>query len=92
MRVQFAPAAWDEYTEWLEQDKKKHRKINQLIKSIKRTPYEGLGRPEALKHELSGFWSRRIDSQHRLVYRILEDDGGDILQITGCRHHYSDSR
>lgn len=84
MRIAFEPGAWQEYCSWAD-DRKTQRRIEQLIQVARRTPYEGIGNPEALKHELSGCWSRRIDREHRLVYRVTED--GD-LQIIQCRHHY----
>ena len=80
----FTEKAWDDYIFWLENDKKMLRKINNLIKDIKRNPFEGLGKPEILKHELKGYWSRRIDHEHRLVYRVLEND----IIIASCRFHY----
>lgn len=76
--------AWEDYLYWQTQDKKTLKRINNLIKDIERNPFEGLGKPEPLKHELSGFWSRRIDEQNRIVYRVQND----ILQIAQCRTHY----
>jgi toxin YoeB len=84
MRLIFSDNAWEDYIFWQTRDKKILQKINSLIKSIQKTPYEGIGKPEPLKFDLSGFWSRRIDLEHRLVYRI---DGEDIL-IFACRYHY----
>jgi len=79
-------AAWADYLYWQAQDKKTLKRINQLIKDIKRSPYEGIGKPEALKGNLSGFWSRRIDEQNRLIYRIQGED----CQIAQCKDHYDD--
>jgi len=79
-------AAWAEYVSWQTRDKKTLKRINQLIKNIERTPYEGIGKPEPLKGNLSGFWSRRIDEQNRLVYRIQGED----CQIAQCKGHYDD--
>ncbi|MDR0466952.1 MAG: Txe/YoeB family addiction module toxin [Deltaproteobacteria bacterium] len=79
-------AAWAEYLHWQTQDKKTLKRINQLIKDIERAPYEGLGKPEPLKGGLSGFWSRRIDEQNRLVYRMQGED----CQIAQCKGHYDD--
>jgi len=76
--------AWDDYLYWQNQDKKTLRRINQLIKDIERNAYDGIGKPEPLKYELQGFWSRRIDEEHRLIYRIQE--GG--IEIASCRLHY----
>ena len=77
-------AAWTEYVYWQTQDKKTLRRINQLIRDIERNPYEGMGKPEPLKGDLSGFWSRRIDERNRLVYRME----GDNCQIAQCKGHY----
>jgi len=84
MKILFSLKAWDDYLYWLEVDKKTTRKINALIKDISRTPYEGIGKPEPLRHALAGYWSRRIDGEHRLVYKV-EDDTLKILQ---ARYHY----
>ena len=84
MKILFSTHAWDDYLHWLETDKKTVRKINALIKDISRSPYEGIGKPEPLRHALAGYWSRRIDAEHRLVYRV-EDD---MLKILQARHHY----
>ncbi len=84
MRKIWSDEAWDDYLYWQTQDKKTLKRINILIKDIERNYFEGLGKPEALKHDLSGAWSRRIDEQNRLVYRIK--DG--IIEILQCRTHY----
>ena len=84
MRIVFSKNAWEDYTSWLTEDKKMLKKINVLIKDIQRNSYEGLGKPEPLKFDLAGLWSRRIDLEHRLVYRIEE---GDLL-IYACKFHY----
>ena len=85
MLVSFTPEAFGEYQDWQAQDRKIAGKINNLIKDIMRHPCEGLGKPEALKHDLQGYWSRRIDSEHRIVY-FIENDGS--ITITQCRGHY----
>ena len=86
MRIEFSELAWEQYL-WLQNyDKKKLQKVNTLIKCISRTPFEGAGQPEQLKHELSGCWSRRIDLKNRLVYMIKEDH----CFIVECGTHYSD--
>ena len=85
MRVSFTPKAFTEYQDWQNQDRKIANKINKLINDIMRHPYEGLGKPEALKHDFKGYWSRRIDNEHRLIYRIADD--GEI-RITQCSEHY----
>ena len=76
--------AWDSYIYWQTQDKKTLRRINKLIKAAKKEPFNGIGKPEPLKENLSGFWSRRIDDTNRLVYSV--DD--DYLTIISCRYHY----
>lgn len=84
MAIKFASSAWEDYLYWQQTDKATLKRINTLIKEIQRTPFEGIGKPEALKHQLSGFWSRRIDDRHRLVYAV-EDNA---LLIAQCRDHY----
>ena len=76
--------AWSDYVYWQSQDKKTIRRINKLIIDVKRTPFEGIGKPEPLKENLSGFWSRRIDETNRLVYAITETH----ITIIACRYHY----
>lgn len=84
MNITFSKNAWEDYTSWLTEDRKMLKKINDLIKDIQRTPFEGRGKPEPLKYELSGFWSRRIYREHRLVYQI----SGDEMLIYSCKYHY----
>lgn len=84
MRLIFSNKAWDDYLYGQNNDKQVLKKINQLIKDIKREPFDGIGKPEPLKHELRGFWSRRITDEHRLVYQV--DESG--LSIAACRYHY----
>ncbi len=84
MILMWAEHAWADYLYWQEVDKKKIKRINELIKDIKRSPFEGIGDPEPLKHNWSGFYSRRIDKEHRLVYKV--DESG--LSIAQCRYHY----
>ena len=78
--------AWVDYLIWQGQDKKTLKKVNVLIKDIERNPYDGLGKPEPLKHELSGWWSRHIDDKNRIVYRIKDEK----LEISQCKGHYED--
>ncbi len=80
----FSDDAWEDYLYWQEHDKKILRKINRLIKEIARSPFERIGDPEPLKHNWSGYWSRRITIEHRIVYRVQ----GDTLLIAQCRYHY----
>ncbi|PIQ09808.1 MAG: Txe/YoeB family addiction module toxin [Ignavibacteriales bacterium CG18_big_fil_WC_8_21_14_2_50_31_20] len=84
MRIIFTKNSWEDYTSWVNEDKKTLQKINTLIKDIQRNPFEGKGKPEPLKYDLAGFWSRRIDREHRLVYRF---ENNEIL-IYSCRYHY----
>lgn len=84
MNVLFSERAWNHYVCWQETDRQVLRKINALIKECLRSLFEGTGKPEPLKGDLSGFWSRRIDREHRLVYRVT--DGR--LEIAQCRYHY----
>jgi toxin YoeB len=77
-------AAWEDYLYWQQHDRVMLKKINILIKESMRTPFEGSGKPEALKENLKGFWSRRINLEHRLVYRVE----GDAIYILQCRYHY----
>lgn len=80
----FTDAAWEDYNYWFMQDKKMVKRIHQLLKSIDSTPYSGIGKPEPLKYELSGTWSRRIDEEHRLVYACKDNK----IIIYSCRYHY----
>ena len=84
MQVNFQPAAWDDFLYWERTNKKLYKRILALIKAIQRQPFDGIGKPEALKADLSGFWSRRIDHEHRLVYTV-ENNRITIIQ---CRGHY----
>jgi toxin YoeB len=82
--LEFDRAAFDDLAWWIANDRKVSLRIVKLIEAIQREPFQGLGQPEALKHELAGCWSRRIDSEHRLVYEIL----ADRIRILACRFHY----
>lgn len=84
MKLVFTSRAWAEYLETLEQDPKLLKKLNGLINECKRTPFTGTGKPEPLRGQLSGWWSRRLTQEHRLVYRVE----GDALFIVQCRYHY----
>ena len=83
-KLVFSEEAWKDYLHWQETDRSMIRRINQLIKDIRRSPYEGIGKPEPLKHQLAGWWSRRIDAEHRFVYRVTEN----AVEIATLRHHY----
>jgi len=84
MKIIFSSQAWDDYLYWQQTDRKVFKRINDLIKEITRTPFEGAGKPEPLRHTLAGYWSRRIDDEHRLVYKI---EGAAVL-IAQARYHY----
>ncbi len=84
MKLIFSDNAWEDYLHWQMNDKKILRRINALIKEIKRNPFEGIGKPEPLKHALSGYWSRRINDEHRIVYKA----SADAIQIAQLRYHY----
>lgn len=83
----FLPEGWEDYLYWQGQDKKILRRINQLLLDISRNAFEGLGKPEPLRGNLSGWWSRRIDDTNRLIYRIQD---GENIEIAQCRGHYGD--
>jgi toxin YoeB len=84
VKLLFAENAWEDYLYWQRTDKKTLKRINQLIKEIQRTPFEGIGKPEPLKHSLSGYWSRRINDEHRIVYKV----DNDTMYIAQLRYHY----
>ncbi len=84
MKLIFSENAWQDYLYWQKTDRKTLKRINLLIREIQRSPFEGIGKPEPLKHALSGYWSRRIDNEHRVIYRLETDS----LLIAQLRHHY----
>lgn len=84
LNLKFTPESWESYVYWQTQDKKTLKRINDLIKDAQRNPFEGIGKPEALRYSLSGFWSRRIDEINRLVYDVRDEE----LIIISCRYHY----
>ena len=83
-RIIFESTTFDDYNYWASHDKKIYKKIVQIIKDILRTPFEGIGKPEPLKHSLAGYWSRRINGEHRIVYKATSDS----IFIVSCRYHY----
>jgi toxin YoeB len=85
-KIVFQSAAWEEYRYWQDQDRKTIKKINALILDIERGSNEGIGKPEALRYKLQGWWSREIDEKNRLVYRVVDDQ----IEITQCKGHYDD--
>jgi toxin YoeB len=84
MKYTFVDESWEDYLYWQRTDKKMMLKINELLKDISRTPYSGPGKPEPLKYKYKGYWSRRINEEHRLIYRFSEDE----ILIAKCRFHY----
>ena len=82
--LEFDPAAFEDLAWWVKNDRKQALKIIKLVKEVQRDPFQGIGKPEKLKHDLSGCWSRRINQEHRLVYQVLEDR----IRIIACRYHY----
>ena len=84
MKFVFTELSWEDYLFWQKNDKQKLKRINELLKDISRSPYEGIGKPEPLRFNYSGFWSRRIDEEHRLIYRVVDDE----IQIAKSRFHY----
>ena len=84
MRLVFSEQAWEDYLYWLEQDRRLVARINRLIKGMLREPFAGIGKPEPLKHAVAGYWSRRINEEHRIVYKIE----GDSVLIAQLRYHY----
>lgn len=85
MKLLWAEEAWDDYLYWQNADKRIVKRINELIRDIRREAFSGIGKPEALKHSLSGFWSRRITEEHRLVYTVSDE----TILIASCRYHYN---
>ncbi|MBK8243341.1 MAG: Txe/YoeB family addiction module toxin [Saprospiraceae bacterium] len=84
MRYIFVDEPWEDYLYWQKTDKNMLLKINNLLKDISRTPFTGIGKPEPLKYKYKGYWSRRIDGEHRLIYKVKDDE----IQIAKCRFHY----
>jgi toxin YoeB len=88
VRLIFSEKAWDDYQFWLKNDRDMLDRINQLIKDTMRSPFIGIGKPEPLRREMQGFWSRRINQEHRLVYRVGGSGDNQSLEIAACRFHY----
>jgi toxin YoeB len=84
MKIIFSERSWEDYLYWQKIDRKILKKINELLRDIKREPFDGIGKPEPLKYEYSGLWSRRINDEHRLVYKVYED----AVSVVSCRYHY----
>ncbi len=88
MKLVFAERAWEDYLHWLRSDPNVLERLNVLIRECTRTPFQGIGKPEPLKGDLKGWWSRRLTLEDRLVYRVTGPPGGQELQIAQCRYHY----
>ncbi|WP_417237372.1 Txe/YoeB family addiction module toxin [Bizionia paragorgiae] len=88
MDVHFSTNAFEDFCYWQENDKKIFNKLTRLIKNIQRTPFDGIGTPEPLKENLSGYWSRRLTHEHRIVYKVSGQKGAQTLYIIQCRYHY----
>ena len=84
MKLTFSTQAWDDYLYWQKTDKKVLKRVNLIIKDIVRSPHDGIGKPESLKHALSGYWSRRISDEHRIVYKVMDDQ----ILIAQLKYHY----
>ena len=90
MKIAFDQHGWDDFLYWSETDKQTFKKLKRLINETSRTPFSGIGKPEPLKGDWSGFWSRRIDQRHRLVYRVSGEGDLQTLEIAVCRTHYGE--
>ena len=88
MRLSFSEKSWNHYLHWQENDPKTLAKINALLRECMRTPFKGTGKPEALRGNLKSWWSRRIDREHRLVYRVRGEGAAQVLEVAQCRYHY----
>jgi len=84
MKLVFTEASWKDYLWWQDNNRKLLKRVNDLVKDIRRNPFDGVGKPDPLKSDFSGYWSRRIDSEHRLVYAVSETE----IVIISCRYHY----
>ena len=88
MTISFTPTGWEDYEYWQQNDPGVQEKIHKLIKEIRRDPFRGIGKPEALRGNLAGYWSRRITGEHRLVYSVKGSKPSQVLTIIQCRFHY----
>ncbi len=88
MRLLWSSSAWDDYEHWVETDLGMALRLHALLRDIRRDPFRGIGKPEPLKGDLQGFWSRRIDREHRLVYRVSGTRPDRTIEIAQCRYHY----
>jgi toxin YoeB len=88
VKISFTPGGWDDYLYWQHADPKLLARINALLQDMARSPFRGIGKPEPLRENWAGWWSRRIDGEHRLVYRVSGSGDEQRLEIAQCRHHY----
>jgi toxin YoeB len=88
LNIKFTPKGWVSYSNWIENDLKMLNRVNELIEDARRHPFTGIGKPEPLRGDFSGWWSRRITQEHRLVYRVTGTDGLQTLEIAACRIYY----
>jgi toxin YoeB len=88
VELRFSSDAWEDYQYWFANDRNIFRRLNLVIKDIRRSPFEGIGKPEPLKENLSGWWSRRITDEHRVVYRVVGPEGNQAVELASCRYHY----
>jgi toxin YoeB len=88
LRVHFSDNGWDDYLYWCRHDEAVLERLNTLIENARRTPFQGIGKPEPLKGDLSGFWARRVTGEHRLVYAVEGKGDGQCIIVAACRHHY----
>lgn len=88
MKVSFTPTGWAHFQHWLDSDPAMLDRVMTLIEAVRRSPFQGIGKPEPLKNELRGWWSRRIDGEHRLVYRVTGSGEDQRVEIAQCRYHY----
>lgn len=91
MKIEFTENSWNDFSYWIDNEPKTAQRIKELLRSIQQTPFDGIGKPEPLKHQLKGFWSRRISDEHRLVYKVHGTKGIDqCCSVIQCRFHYDD--
>ncbi len=88
MKIVFLSFGWEDYVFWQQQDPKIAKRINELMRDTMRSPFKGIGKPEPLRENWSGWWSRRISDEHRLVYRVIGKDDEQRIEIAQCRYHY----
>lgn len=88
MKIAFTPDGWGDYLYWQKHDPNMLRRINELVRDTARSPFGGLGKPEPLKRDLQGWWSRRITGEHRLIYRVSGEGDAQMMEIAACRYHY----